>query len=56
MLVSSTDVDELVTICDRVLVLLNGQVATTVDGADLNPHTLTSASLGMNSEVDRGAA
>ena len=56
VLVSSTDVDELVTICDRVLVLLNGRVAATVDGADLNPHTLTSASLGMNSEVGRGAA
>ena len=56
VLVSSTDVDELVTICDRVVVLLNGRVATTVDGADLNPHTLISASLGMHSEVGRGAA
>ena len=49
VLVSSTDVDELVTICDRVVVLLRGRVVATLEGDDINVHEMTRASLGISS-------
>ncbi len=49
VLVSSTDVDELVTISDRVIVLLAGRVAAVLEGDDINVHEMTRASLGISS-------
>ena len=48
VLVSSTDVDELVTISDRVVVLLRGRVVATLEGQDINVHELTRAALGIS--------
>jgi ribose transport system ATP-binding protein len=48
VLVSSTDVDELVTISDRVVVLLRGRVVATLEGQAINVHELTRASLGIS--------
>lgn len=48
LLVSSTDVDELVTISDRVVVLLRGRVVATLEGQDINVHELTRAALGIS--------
>ena len=48
VLVSSTDADELVTISDRVVVLLRGRVVATLEGRDLNVHELTRAALGIS--------
>lgn len=55
VLVSSTDVDELVTISDRVVVLAGGRVVATLEGKDINVHELTRAALGI-SAPDEGAA
>ena len=49
VLVSSTDVDELVTISDRVIVLLSGRVVAVLEGDDINVHEMTRASLGISS-------
>jgi ribose transport system ATP-binding protein len=49
VLVSSTDVDELVTISDRVLVLGGGRVVAVLEGADINVHEMTRAALGISS-------
>jgi len=48
VLVSSTDVDELATISDRVIVLAGGRVVTTLVGADIDVHTITRAALGID--------
>jgi len=48
VLVSSTDVDELVTISDRVVVLLRGRVVATLEGQSINVHELTRACLGIS--------
>ena len=48
VLVSSTDADELVTISDRVVVLLRGRVVATLEGRELNVHELTRAALGIS--------
>ena len=55
VLVSSTDVDELVTICDRVVVLLRGRVAAVLEGRDLNVHEMTRAALGITAPVEESA-
>ena len=55
VLVSSTDVDELVTISDRVVVLLRGRVVATLEGRDINVHEMTRAALGITTPGE-GAA
>ena len=52
VLVSSTDVDELATISDRVIVLANGSVAAELTGDDINVHEITRASLGIEAPVE----
>ncbi|MFI5894515.1 sugar ABC transporter ATP-binding protein [Actinoplanes sp. NPDC051513] len=39
-LICSTDLDELVSLCDRVVVFRRGRIAAELTGADLNRHTL----------------
>ena len=48
VLVSSTDIDELITICDRVIVLRGRQVVAHLHGSQITPHALTRASLGID--------
>lgn len=48
VVVSSTDVDELVTVSDRIAVLVGGQVVRILEGADVNVHDLTRAALGID--------
>ena len=43
----STDYDELIGCCDRVLVLYNGTVTRTLEGAELNERNLVSAALNL---------
>jgi ribose transport system ATP-binding protein len=43
----STDYDELIGCCDRVLVLYNGGVARTLEGAELNERNLVTAALNL---------
>ena len=48
VLMSSSDVDELVTTCDRVVVLRGGRVVASLSGSDLTVHALSRASLGIS--------
>lgn len=48
ILMSSSDVDELVTTCDRVIVLRSGRVVTTLQGNQISVHSLTRAALGID--------
>ena len=43
----STDYDELIGCCDRVLVLYNGSITRTLEGPELNEHNLISAALNL---------
>jgi ribose transport system ATP-binding protein len=43
----STDYDELIGCCDRVLVLYDGSIVSELAGADLNEHNLVSAALNL---------
>jgi ribose transport system ATP-binding protein len=45
VLVSSTDIDELVSLCTRVLVIRNGHVADEITGDDVTTTTITAASI-----------
>lgn len=47
----SSDDEELIGLCDRVLVLYDGKIRTELCGSDLNKVNLVSASLGVSSEV-----
>ena len=53
VLVSSTDVDELATISDRVVVIAGGTVVATLEGKDINVHDITRAALGIDA-ADEG--
>lgn len=52
VLVSSSDSEELVAVCDRVLVLRLGEVAAELIGDQITPHALTRASLGIHALAD----
>ena len=60
ILMSSSDMDELVTTCDRVLVLRAGRVVAELRGSQINPHTMARAALGVTqpggTPNDSGAA
>jgi ABC-type sugar transport system ATPase subunit len=47
VLVTSSDMKELASVCDRVIVMRDGRVATTLEKAALTEANLVSASLGM---------
>ena len=47
ILICSSDMKELVLLCDRVLVMRDGRIAATLDGPSLTEANLVSASLGM---------
>jgi ribose transport system ATP-binding protein len=53
VLVSSSDTEELVALCDRVLVMRDGQVATEVAGADLTEEALLAESLSASTRFER---
>lgn len=44
----STDYDELVNLCDKVLVFYNGRVAATLSGDGLTPEAVVAASMGVS--------
>ncbi len=46
----STDYDELIGCCDRVLVLYNGAITRTLEGQDLNERNLISAALNLTTD------
>ena len=50
VLVSSSDTEELVAICDRVLVLRLGEIVTVLVGDEITAHALTRAGLGIDAE------
>ncbi len=47
ILISSSDVDELVATCDRVIVLRSGRLVTTLNGDQITVHSLTRAAVGL---------
>jgi ribose transport system ATP-binding protein len=51
VVVSSSDSDELLTLCDRILVMRDGRVAEELSGNRLNVHTLARECLGSDSEA-----
>ncbi len=50
----STDYDELIGCCDRVLVLYNGTIIRTLEGAELTEHNLISAALNLPVTLAKG--
>ncbi|WP_119304270.1 sugar ABC transporter ATP-binding protein [Dongia deserti] len=46
----STDYDELIGCCDRVLVMYDGAIIRTLEGADINEHMLISSALNIQTE------
>ena len=50
----STDYDELIGCCDRVLVLYNGAIVRTLAGAELNERNLISSALNLPSSLQTG--
>jgi ribose transport system ATP-binding protein len=51
----STDYDELIGCCDRVLVMYNGAIVRTLEGTDINEHMLISSALNIAAEGAIGA-
>ena len=52
----SSDDEELLGLCDRVLVLQDGRVKATLEGDSLNRSSLVAISMGADAGVDTGAA
>ena len=48
VLISSSDVEELATTCDRVLVLRSGRIVAELRGAEVSPHAMSRAALGID--------
>lgn len=55
VLMSSSDIDELVATCDRIVVLRAGRIAAVLRGAQINPHTVSRAALGIEDVLTSGA-
>jgi len=51
ILLYSTDYDELIGCCDRVLVMYDGRIVRTLAGDDLNETNLVSAALNLPDQV-----
>lgn len=56
ILMSSGDVDELMTTCDRVLILRSGRIVTELSGAELTPHGMSRAALGIEDSTTEGSS
>jgi ribose transport system ATP-binding protein len=54
VLVSSSDLDELASICDRVVVLARGSLVATLVGDDITVPAMTRAALGVQSTDEEG--
>jgi ribose transport system ATP-binding protein len=54
VLVSSSDLDELTRICDRVVVLAGGSIVATLVGEEVTVRAMTRTSLGIRSAVEPG--
>jgi len=52
----TTDVDELVGCCDRVLVMVEGAIRRELVGAEITEHALVSSALNLASVADHGVA
>jgi len=52
----TTDIDELLGCCDRVLVMVEGAIRRELTGAQINEHALVSSALNLGTEADRGRA
>jgi ribose transport system ATP-binding protein len=52
----TTDVDELVGCCDRVLVMVEGAIRRELVGAQITEHALVSSALNLGNDADRGVA
>jgi ribose transport system ATP-binding protein len=52
----STDYDELVGCCDRVLILYDGRIVRVLEGADITEHAIVASALNIASPVATGAA
>lgn len=52
----STDIDELVGCCDRVLVMVDGGVRRELVGAEITEHALVSSALNLGSDARNGAS
>jgi ribose transport system ATP-binding protein len=52
----STDYDELVGCCDRVLVMYDGRVRRELVGAEITEHALVSSALNIGDDARRAAA
>jgi ribose transport system ATP-binding protein len=51
LLFFSTDLSEIVNLCDRAMVMYEGRVVRTVEGADLTEDNLVSAALNLTEPV-----
>ena len=47
VLMASSDVEELTTTCDRILVMRAGRLVAELSGSDINPHAMSRAGLGL---------
>jgi ribose transport system ATP-binding protein len=50
----STDYDELVGCCDRVLVMYDGAIKRELVGAEITEHALISSALNLGADAPRG--
>ena len=55
VLMSSSDSEELTATCSRVIVLRNGSIVAELVGADINPHLIARASLGIEGSTEGDA-
>jgi ribose transport system ATP-binding protein len=52
----STDYDELIGCCDRVLVMYDGAIRRELAGAEINEHALVSSALNIGAEIPESRA
>ena len=52
----STDIDELVGCCDRVLVMVDGAIRRELVGAEITEHALVSSALNLGNDTPNGAS
>lgn len=51
----STDYDELIGMCDRVMILYNGAIVRTLEGGDITEHNIVASSLNLSKSDETGA-
>ncbi|MDR2019641.1 MAG: sugar ABC transporter ATP-binding protein [Treponema sp.] len=52
----STDVEELVNVCDRILVMFDGTIGASFSGGDITQKNIVAASIGELNNIPQGAA